>query len=159
VQLDEPFLEARADKARAYGVEVINEALKGIEGTTTLHLCFGYAALVRNKPGQYSYFAELADTNVDQISIETAQPNLDCSILESLGTKSVMLGVLDLGTEEVESPETIVARVEKALEYTTPEQIILAPDCGMKFLPRASAKGKLTSMATSATILRERFEG
>lgn len=157
VQLDEPFMEARAEKARAFGVEAVNAALDGAAGTTVLHLCFGYAALVRDKPGAYSFLSELADANVDQISIESAQPNLDCSVLPGLSNKSIMLGVIDLGTEDVEPPSTIVARVEKALEYVKPESLILAPDCGMKFLSRSSALGKLRSMVEAAEELRKRF--
>jgi 5-methyltetrahydropteroyltriglutamate--homocysteine methyltransferase len=157
VQLDEPYLEARPDLARSYGVEVINAALEGAAGTTALHLCFGYAAVVKEKPGAYSFLAELADAAVDQISIETAQPKLDCSVLAKLGDKSVMVGVIDLGTEEVETPEMIVARVERALAYLPPERIILAPDCGMKFLPRDSARGKLRAMTAAAHTLRDRF--
>jgi 5-methyltetrahydropteroyltriglutamate--homocysteine methyltransferase len=157
VQLDEPYLEAQPEKARQYGVEAIGAALEGVNGTTALHMCFGYAAVVKNKPGQYSFLSELADAPVDQISIETAQPRLDCSVLATLGNKSVLVGVIDLGTDEVETPETIVARVDRALEYLPPERILLAPDCGMKFLPRPSARGKLKSMTAAARILRARF--
>jgi 5-methyltetrahydropteroyltriglutamate--homocysteine methyltransferase len=159
VQLDEPWLEARAEQAREYGVEVINAALEGAAGTTALHLCFGYAAVVKdNKPSRYSFLAELADSAVDQVSVEAAQPNLDCSTLAGLGDKAVMVGVLDLSTAEVESPETVVARVERALEHVPPERVILAPDCGLKFLPRASARGKLEAMTAAAQILRSRYK-
>ena len=157
VQLDEPFMEARAEKAHAFGVEVVNAALEGAAGTTVLHLCFGYAALVRDKPGAYSFLSELAGANVDQISIESAQPNLDCSVLSRLSNKSIVLGVIDLGTEEVEPPATIVARVESALKFVKPEALVLAPDCGMKFLSRSSALAKLHSMVGAAQVLRKRF--
>ncbi|MCL2393648.1 MAG: hypothetical protein FWC87_03080 [Acidimicrobiaceae bacterium] len=158
VQLDEPWLEARFEEARKYGVEAINAALEGAAGTTALHLCFGYAEMVKDKPSRYTFLAELADTVVDQISVEAAQSNLDCSTLAELGDKSVMVGVLDLATEEVETPETVVARVERALEYLPPERVILAPDCGLKFLPRAAARGKVAAMTAAAQILRGRYE-
>jgi 5-methyltetrahydropteroyltriglutamate--homocysteine methyltransferase len=157
VQLDEPFLEARADQARHYGVEAVRAVFEGVEGTKALHLCFGYAALVKDKPGRYSYLGELSEAPVDQISIEAAQPNLDYGVLGDLGDKSVMLGVLDLGTEDVELPAVIVERVERALKHVAPERVILAPDCGMKFLSRASAKAKLQSMVAAAQILRARL--
>lgn len=159
VQLDEPWLEARAERARSYGVEVVNAALKGAAGTTALHLCFGYAEMVKDKPPSYQYLAELADSVVDQVSVEAAQPGLDCSTLAGLGNKTVMLGVLNLATEEVESPETVVERVERALAYVPPERVVLAPDCGMKFLPQPVAQGKLQAMTAAAGILRERYEG
>ncbi|MBO0693377.1 MAG: hypothetical protein J2P58_10815 [Acidimicrobiaceae bacterium] len=159
VQLDEPWLEARVEEARDYGVDAINAALKGAAGTTALHLCFGYAEMVKDKPPRYSFLAELADTAVDQISVETAQSHLDCSTLADLGDKAVMVGVLDLSTEEVEAPDTIVERAERALEYLPPERVILAPDCGLKFLPRASARGKLAAMTAAAQVLRSRYEG
>jgi 5-methyltetrahydropteroyltriglutamate--homocysteine methyltransferase len=158
VQLDEPWMEARPDKARAFGVAAVQEALKGVEGTTALHLCFGYAALVRDRPNAYRFLVELAATPVDQVSIETAQSSLDCGVLPELG-KDIMVGVLDLSTNEVEPPDVVEARVERALRYLSPERVILAPDCGMKFLSRQSAEGKLRSMVRAAEALRARYEG
>jgi 5-methyltetrahydropteroyltriglutamate--homocysteine methyltransferase len=159
VQLDEPWMEARPDKARAFGVAAVREALAGVEGTTAIHLCFGYAVMVPGRPSAYRFLAELADTPVDQISIETAQSSLDCAVLAELSGKEVMVGVLDLSTEDVEPPDVVVARVERALAYLAPEQAILAPDCGMKFLSRSSAEGKLRSMVQAATSLRARYGG
>jgi 5-methyltetrahydropteroyltriglutamate--homocysteine methyltransferase len=157
VQLDEPWMEARPDKARAFGVAAVQEALRGVEGTTALHLCFGYAALVRDRPNAYRFLVELAATPVDQVSVETAQSNLDCGVLPELG-KDVMVGVLDLSTNDVEPPDVVEARVERALRYLAPERVILAPDCGMKFLSRQSAEGKLRSMVQAAEALRTRYE-
>lgn len=158
VQLDEPWMEARPDKARTFGVAAVQEALRGVEGTTAVHLCFGYAALVADHRRAYRFLVELADTAVDQISIETAQSNLDCGVLSELSGKDIMVGVLDLSTEDVEPPDVVEARVERALHYVAPERVILAPDCGMKFLSRQSAEGKLRSMVRAAAALRERYE-
>ena len=157
VQLDEPWMEARPDKARAFGVAAVQEALRGVEGTTALHLCFGYAALVRDRPNAYRFLVELAATPVDQISVETAQSSLDCEVLPELG-KDIMVGVLDLSTNDVETPDVVEARVERALRYLAPERVILAPDCGMKFLSRQAAEGKLRSMARAAEALRARYD-
>jgi 5-methyltetrahydropteroyltriglutamate--homocysteine methyltransferase len=157
VQLDEPWMEARPDKARAFGVAAVQEALRGVEGTTALHLCFGYAALVRDRPNAYRFLVELAATPVDQVSVETAQSNLDCEVLPELG-KDIMVGVLDLSTNDVEPPDVVEARVERALRYLAPERVILAPDCGMKFLSRQAAEGKLRSMVRAAEGLRVRYE-
>ena len=154
VQIDEPYLQARPEKARAYGVEVINRALEGIEGPTALHLCFGYAAIVHNRPPQYSFLTELRDCIVKQISIEAAQPRLDLSILRQLANKTIIVGMLDLGDMEVETPETVAARIRTALQYVEPERLILAPDCGMKYLPREVAFGKLCALAQGARIVR-----
>jgi 5-methyltetrahydropteroyltriglutamate--homocysteine methyltransferase len=154
VQLDEPYLQARPDEARSYGVEVINRALRGVTGTTAVHLCFGYAAIVHDRPSGYSFLPELADCSCDQISIETAQSGLDCAVLSRLDGKTIILGVLDLGDEEVETPFTISARARRALEYVPAERIVLAPDCGMKYLPREIAYGKLVAMTTAAAQIR-----
>jgi 5-methyltetrahydropteroyltriglutamate--homocysteine methyltransferase len=154
VQIDEPYLQARPEKARAYGVEVINRALAGIEGPTALHLCFGYAAIVHNRPPQYSFLPELRDCIVKQISIEAAQPRLDLSILRQLANKTIILGVLDLGDMEVETPETVAGRIRAALQYVEPERLILAPDCGMKYLPREVAYGKLCALVQGTMIVR-----
>ena len=155
VQLDEPYMQARPEQAREYGVEALNRALEGIEGATCVHICFGYAALIHERPAGYSFLPELAKTPCHQVSIETGQSNLDCKVLESLEGKRILLGVLDLSTEEVESVETLKGRVRRALEYVSAEQILLAPDCGMKYLSRSAAFGKLTNMAEAARQLRE----
>ncbi len=155
VQIDEPYLQARAEKAKAYGVEVINRSLEGIEGTTALHLCFGYAAIVHNRPGQYSFLTELRDCVVKQIAIEAAQPRLDLSILRQLANKTIILGVLNLGDMEVETPEIVAGRIRAALEYVEPERLILAPDCGMKYLPRDVAFGKLCALVKGARMIRQ----
>jgi 5-methyltetrahydropteroyltriglutamate--homocysteine methyltransferase len=125
VQLDEPYLQARPEAARQYGVKALNRALEGITGTTAVHLCFGYAAIIHDRPSGYSFLPELAACTADQISIETAQSGLDCSVLAELPGKTIILGVLNL-----------------------------APDCGMKYLPRDSAFGKLQAMTAAAAALR-----
>jgi 5-methyltetrahydropteroyltriglutamate--homocysteine methyltransferase len=154
VQLDEPYLQARPDPAHQYGVKVINRALEGVTGTTAVHLCFGYAAIIHDRPPGYSFLPELAECSCDQISIETAQSGLDCSVLSALDGKTIILGVLDLNDTAVETPETVVARVRRALPYVPAERLVLAPDCGMKYLPRDSAFGKLTAMTAAAALLR-----
>src|SRR5882757_6641377 len=159
VQLDEPFLQAQPDKARRFAIAAIDRALQGVEGTTAVHLCFGYAARVSVKPSGYSFLPELDACKADQISIETAQSKLDCAVLSELPSKSIILGVLDLGDMTVESAETVAGRVRRALPYVSPERIILAPDCGMKYLPRAVAFGKLEAMAEAAAILRREVSG
>ena len=155
VQLDEPWLQAHADDARDYGVEAINKALEGMGGTTGLHLCFGYAAVVKNKPGEYAFLAELEHSAAALISIEAAQPNLNLSVLATLPSKTIVLGVVDLGDMAVESPEAVAARVRKALEYLPPERLMLAPDCGMKYLPRDTAYAKLQAMAQGVELVRK----
>jgi 5-methyltetrahydropteroyltriglutamate--homocysteine methyltransferase len=154
VQLDEPYLQAWPEKAREYGVEVINRALEGIEGTTALHMCFGYAAIVHNKPNQYPFLEELRDCVVKQVSIEAAQPRLDPSTLRQLTGKTIILGVLDLNDMEVEAPEVVAERIRAALRYVEPEQLILAPDCGMKYLTRGVAFGKLKALVEGTKIVR-----
>ena len=154
VQLDEPYLQARPEQARRYGVAVINRALEGAAGTTAVHLCFGYAAIIHERPSGYSFLPELAACTCDQISIETAQSGLDCSVLASLEHKTIILGVLNLGDVAVETPETVVTRVRRALDHVPAERLVLAPDCGMKYLPREAAFGKLRAMATAAARLR-----
>jgi len=157
VQLDEPYLQARSEEAKKYGVAVVSRALEGITGTTAVHLCFGYAAIIHERPSGYSFLPELAACPADQISIETAQSGLDCSVLASLEGKTIILGVLDLNDVAVETPEVIASRVRRAVPYVPPERLVLAPDCGMKYLPRESAYGKLASMATAAGLLRSEF--
>ena len=157
VQIDEPYMQARPEKAKEYGIEVLNRALAGVNGKTCVHICFGYAALIHNRPDGYSFLPEFADTNCRQVSIETAQSNLDCTILESLPDKEILLGVLDLSTEEIETVDMIKDRVRRALSYVNEERVILAPDCGMKYLSRESAFGKLQAMCEAAGQLREEF--
>ena len=154
VQLDEPYLQARPEPAHQYGVKVVNRALEGVTGTTAVHLCFGYAAIVHDRPPGYSFLPELAECSCDQISIETAQSGLDCSVLSALDGKTIILGVLDLNDTTVETPETVAARVRRALPYVPPERLVLAPDCGMKYLPRDAAFGKLAAMTAAAAQLR-----
>ncbi|HEY3953616.1 MAG TPA: hypothetical protein VGM53_09590 [Streptosporangiaceae bacterium] len=154
VQLDEPYLQARPEQARQYGVKAINRALDGVTGTTAVHLCFGYAAIIHDRPSGYSFLPELAGCVCDQVSIETAQSGLDCSVLAALDGKTVILGVLNLGDPAVETPDTVVARVRRALPYVPAGRLVLAPDCGMKYLPRDAAAGKLAAMTTAAARLR-----
>jgi len=154
VQLDEPYLQARPDEARAYGIPVLNRALAGITGTTAVHVCFGYAAIIHDRPEGYSFLPELADASCDQVSIETAQSGLDCSVLAALDGKTIILGVLDLNDKTVETPGQIADRVRRALPYVPAERLVLAPDCGMKYLPRDAASGKLAAMAEAAALLR-----
>jgi len=159
VQLDEPYLQARPEEARKYGVAALQRALAGITGTTAVHLCFGYAAIIHDRPSGYSFLPELAECPADQISIETAQSGLDCSVLAALDGKTIILGVLNLGDPAVETPEVIAARVRRALPYVTPDRLVLAPDCGMKYLPRESAFGKLSALAAAAATLRAELAG
>ena len=154
VQLDEPYLQARSEEARKYGIRVINRALDGITGTTAVHLCFGYAAIIHDRPSGYSFLPELADCACDQVSIETAQSRLDCSVLSHLDGKTIILGVLNLGDETVETPDQVAARARRALPYVPAERLVLAPDCGMKYLPRESAFGKLVALRAAAGQLR-----
>jgi 5-methyltetrahydropteroyltriglutamate--homocysteine methyltransferase len=159
VQLDEPYLQARPEEAKKYGVAAVSRALDGITGTTAIHLCFGYAAIIHDRPSGYSFLPELADCPADQISIETAQSGLDCSVLTALDGKTIILGVLHLGDPAVETAEMIAARARRALPYVPPERIVLAPDCGMKYLPRSSAAGKLAAMTAAARLLRAELAG
>jgi 5-methyltetrahydropteroyltriglutamate--homocysteine methyltransferase len=154
VQLDEPYVQARAELARAFAVEAINHALEGASGTTAVHLCFGYAHYMNDKSGGYSFLPELNACAADQISIEAAQPDLDLSIIEQLPDKTVIFGVIDLGNAEVETPETVAERIRVALDHIPPERLIPAPDCGMKYLPRDAAFGKLCAMVEGARIVR-----
>jgi 5-methyltetrahydropteroyltriglutamate--homocysteine methyltransferase len=154
VQLDEPYLQARPEEARRYGVTALNRALDGITGTTAVHLCFGYAAIIHDRPSGYSFLPELAGANCDQVSIETAQSGLDCSVLATLEGKTIILGVLNLGDNTVETAGDVAARVRRALPYVPAERLVLAPDCGMKYLPRDVAFGKLAAMTQAAASLR-----
>jgi 5-methyltetrahydropteroyltriglutamate--homocysteine methyltransferase len=157
VQVDEPYMQARPEKARQYGIRALNRALEGVTGTTAVHICFGYAAIIHARPNGYNFLPELAACSCQQISIETAQSNLDCSVLNSLPGKQIMVGCLNLEDPAVESPVVVASRVKRALRYIKPEQVILAPDCGMKYLPREVADGKLRAMAEAAKILRAEY--
>jgi 5-methyltetrahydropteroyltriglutamate--homocysteine methyltransferase len=154
VQLDEPYMQARPERAREYGLEALNRALDGVTGTTAVHICFGYAAIIHERPSGYSFLPELADCPADMISIETAQSNLDPSVLRQLTGKTIILGVIDLSDPAVESAETVAGRVRRALPYVDAANVVLAPDCGMKYLPRESADGKMRSMVAAAELLR-----
>ena len=154
VQIDEPYMQARPEKARAFGLTALNRALEGVKGTTAIHLCFGYAAIIHQRPPGYAFLSELAGTPIDQISIETAQSSLDCAVLSSLSGKTIILGVLDLSTAEVETPETVAARIRRALPYVSREKVVVAPDCGLKYLPREAAFRKMQSMVAGAAIAR-----
>jgi 5-methyltetrahydropteroyltriglutamate--homocysteine methyltransferase len=159
IQLDEPWLQARPDQAKRYGVKAINRALEGVAGTTVVHLCFGYAAVVSEKPSGYSFLPQLSDSLAQQISIEAAQPQLDLGILAELSNKTIMLGVLDLGTDQVETAETVAARIREGLKRVPVERLVAAPDCGMKYLPRARAFAKLKALADGAAIVRRELAG
>jgi 5-methyltetrahydropteroyltriglutamate--homocysteine methyltransferase len=154
VQVDEPYMQARPEKAREYGLAALNRALEGITGTTAVHICFGYAAIIHTRPSGYSFLPELAGCSCRQISIETAQSKLDCKVLEGLEGKQIMVGCIDLDDHAIETPEVVAERIRKALRYVKPENVILAPDCGMKYLPREVADGKLRAMVAAAKILR-----
>jgi 5-methyltetrahydropteroyltriglutamate--homocysteine methyltransferase len=154
VQIDEPYMQARPEKARKYGLKALNAALEGVVGTTAVHICFGYAAIIHVRPEGYSFLPELAGSPVQQVSVETAQSKLDCSVLEKLPGKTVILGVLDLSDMSVETPETVAARIRRALPHVPVERIIVAPDCGLKYLPGDVAFGKLCAMVEGANIVR-----
>nr|WP_239028893.1 uroporphyrinogen decarboxylase family protein [Pseudonocardia acidicola] len=154
VQIDEPYMQARPDAARGYGLAALNAALDGVTGTTAVHICFGYAAIIHDRPEGYSFLPELAGCPVDQISIETAQSGLDLGVLSDLTDKTIILGVVDLSTPDVESPELVAERTRRAFDRIPPEQIAIATDCGMKYLPRSSAEGKMRAMADAARLLR-----
>src|SRR6266511_3468414 len=159
VQIDEPYMQARPEKARQYGLRALNRALEGITGTTAVHICFGYAAIIHQRPSAYSFLPELAGTRVDQVSIEAAQSSLDCSILRKLPGKKIILGVIDLNDMTVETPDKVASRIRRALPYVKAEDVVVAPDCGMKYLPREVAFGKLKAMVEGARIVRAEFGG
>jgi 5-methyltetrahydropteroyltriglutamate--homocysteine methyltransferase len=158
VQIDEPYMQARPEEARAFGLKALNRALEGVSGTTAVHICFGYAAIIHVRPSGYSFLPELADCSCQQISIETAQSKLDCAVLEGLRGKRIILGVIDLSTPEVESPELVASRIRRALPHVDARNLLLAPDCGMKYLPRESAAAKLKSMVAGAEIVRRELD-
>lgn len=154
VQIDEPYMQANPKEADKYGVDAINQALDGIDGPTVVHLCFGYAYVVKDKPAGYSFLPQLDACAADYISVEAAQPNLDPAILAELPSKKFLYGVIDLGTHDIETPEMIADRLRGALKYVAPDRIVAAPDCGMKYLPRDVAFGKLKAMVDGAAIVR-----
>jgi len=159
VQIDEPYMQARPEKARKYGLRGLEAALDGVKGTTAIHICFGYAAIIHVRPSGYSFLPELAESPVQQVSIETAQSNLDCSILEKLPGKTIILGTLDLSDIAIETPETVAARIRRALPYVPVERIVVAPDCGLKYLPRNIAFGKMRAMVEGAEMVRQELRG
>src|SRR6267142_2646296 len=154
VQIDEPYMQARPEKAREYGLKALNRALEGISGTTAVHICFGYAAIIHQRPSGYSFLPELAGCSCRQVSIETAQAKLDCAVLAKLKGKQIMVGCLDLSDMTVETPQQVADRIRKALKFLKKEDVIVAPDCGMKYLPRDVAFGKIRAMVEGAKILR-----
>ncbi len=154
VQIDEPYMQARPEKARQFGLKALNAALDGVKGVTAVHICFGYAAIIHARPSGYSFLPELSGCACQQVSIETAQSNLDCSVLQKLPGKKIMVGVINLDDMAVETPQQVVERARRALEYLRPEDMILAPDCGMKYLPREVAFGKMKAMVEGARLLR-----
>jgi len=159
VQIDEPYMQARPEKARQFGLRGLQAALDGVKGTTAIHICFGYAAIIHVRPEGYSFLPELANAPVQQISIETAQSNLDCAVLEKLPGKTIILGVLDLSDMKVETPETVAARIRRALPHVPAERIVVAPDCGLKYLPRDVAFGKMCAMVEGTRIVRKELQG
>jgi 5-methyltetrahydropteroyltriglutamate--homocysteine methyltransferase len=159
VQIDEPYMQARPEKARQYGLTALNRALEGIAGTTCVHICFGYAAVIHQRPSGYSFLSELAGCSCRQVSIETAQSGLDCSVLKSLPGKKILLGVIDLNDMTVETPATVAGRIRRALPYVKAEDVIVAPDCGMKYLPREVAFGKMCAMVAGAKLMRAELGG
>lgn len=155
VQLDEPYMQARPEAAEEYGLEALNAALEGAAGETAVHICFGYAAIIHERPEGYSFLPQMKNCSCSQVSIETAQSNLDCSVLEELPGKQVILGVLDLSDPEIETPETVAGRIRRALPHIDAANVIVAPDCGLKYLPRDIAFGKMKAMADGAAIVRK----
>ena len=157
VQIDEPYMQARPDPARQYGLKALNRALEGIKGTTAVHICFGYAAIIHARPSGYSFLPELAGSPVQQVSIETAQSNLDTSVLTQLPGKKIMVGCIDLSDLKIETPQQVADRLRRALKHVKPEDVIVAPDCGMKYLPREVADAKMHAMVEGAKILRGEY--
>jgi 5-methyltetrahydropteroyltriglutamate--homocysteine methyltransferase len=155
IQIDEPYLQARPEKARQYGLAAIDRALEGVEGDTALHICFGYGHVVKDKPAGYSFLEELNESSVRQISVETAQPGVDPAVLARIPDKTIILGVLDLSDDAaVETAELVAGRVRRALEHVSADRLIVAPDCGMKYLPRTTASAKLRVMVEAAALVR-----
>ena len=158
VQVDEPYMQARPEKARQYGLKALNRALENISGVTAVHICFGYAAIIHSRPSGYSFLPELAGCACKQVSIETAQSNLDCAVLEKLAGKRIMVGVINLDDMAVETPQKVLERAKRALKHLKPEDMILAPDCGMKCLPREVAFGKMKALVEGAKLLRKEYQ-
>jgi 5-methyltetrahydropteroyltriglutamate--homocysteine methyltransferase len=158
VQIDEPYMQARPERAREYGLAALNRALEGIAGTTAVHICFGYAAVIHVRPSGYSFLGELSGCSCKQVSIETAQSKLDCAVLEQLRGKKIILGVIDLNDMRIESADEVAARIRRALPYVDAKDVIVAPDCGMKYLPRKVAFGKLKAMVEGAMTMRAELE-
>ena len=159
VQIDEPWMQQHPDKARRYGLKALDRALDGVTGTVAVHLCFGYAAVVHDKPSGYSFLPELEGSKVQQVSIEAAQPKLNLKVLDNLPSKTIILGVIDLADMTIETPQIVAARIRGALDHVPAERIVVAPDCGMKYLPRAVAFGKMTAMAKGAAMVRRELTG
>jgi 5-methyltetrahydropteroyltriglutamate--homocysteine methyltransferase len=157
VQIDEPYMQARPEKARQYGLRALNRALEGIRGATAVHICFGYAAIIHQRPSGYSFLPELAGSPVEQVSIETAQSNLDTAVLEKLPGKKIMVGCIDLSEMRVETPQQVADRIRRALKHVRAQDVIVAPDCGMKYLPRDVAYGKMKAMVEGARLLRAEY--
>jgi 5-methyltetrahydropteroyltriglutamate--homocysteine methyltransferase len=155
VQIDEPYLQARPEQAKVYAVEAINRALENIEGDTVLHTCFGYAHVVKDRPSGYPFLRELGDCRATHLSLEAAQPNLDPEVLRDVPDKVIVLGVLDLGSDEAETPRLVAERIRKALTVLPPERLVVAPDCGMKYLSRDLAFRKLEAMVAGARLVGE----
>jgi 5-methyltetrahydropteroyltriglutamate--homocysteine methyltransferase len=159
VQIDEPWMQQHPDKARQYGLKALNRALDGVRGTVAVHLCFGYAAVVRDKPSGYSFLPELEGSKAQQVSIEAAQPKLDLAVLRQLPSKTIILGVIDLSDMNVETPQTVADRIRSALAHVPADRVVVAPDCGMKYLPRAVAFAKMKAMADGAALVRRELNG
>jgi 5-methyltetrahydropteroyltriglutamate--homocysteine methyltransferase len=159
VQIDEPWMQQHPDKARQYGLKALNRALDGVRGTIAVHLCFGYAAVVHDKPPGYSFLPELEGSKAQQVSIEAAQPKLDLAVLRQLPSKTIILGVIDLSDMNVETPQAVADRIRSALVYVPADRIVVAPDCGMKYLPRAIAFAKMKAMAGGAALVRGELNG
>jgi 5-methyltetrahydropteroyltriglutamate--homocysteine methyltransferase len=157
VQIDEPYMQARPDRARQYGLKALNRALEGVTGTTAVHICFGYAAIIHARPEGYSFLPEFSGCSCKQVSIETAQSNLDTSVLTKLPDKKIMVGCIDLSDMTIETPQKVAERLKNALKHVKPENVIVAPDCGMKYLPREVAWGKMKAMVEGARLLRQEY--
>jgi 5-methyltetrahydropteroyltriglutamate--homocysteine methyltransferase len=154
VQIDEPWMESRHEKAKKYGIKALDRALDGVKGTTAVHICFGYAAVVADKPSGYHFLPEFEQSKVGQVSIEAAQPKLDLAVLKQLPSKTIIVGVIDLADKAVETPQAVAERIRKALPYVDPNRVVVAPDCGLKYLSRDVAFGKMRAMVEGAAIVR-----
>jgi 5-methyltetrahydropteroyltriglutamate--homocysteine methyltransferase len=159
VQIDEPWMQQHPRDARRYGLKALDRALQGVTGTVAVHLCFGYAALVHDKPSGYSFLSELECCKAQQVSVEAAQPKLDLMVLQALPSKTIILGVIDLADTNIETPQIVADRIRRALPYVAAERVVVAPDCGMKYLPRSVAFAKITAMAEGAALVRREIEG